>query len=958
MLSINKDWLVCSGNIVEAKNWHEEGIPIDNATIIDLPCPAHMALEDQRGVTWYQKKFYFDRYIDNHERVILKFESADFRCEPSLNGQMLGIHLGCEDPFSFDITDKIVTGENRLTVRVSKPYEESVDGYTFGEVPHRNQMSDGLISGWCYNESGLTGKVSVDILPDCRVVELFPETQAETGEMFVHITAYSDRAENTEAQIRLSTYMSPNGSEECAATADVVLCKGENKFTLSLKVNDVHLWSIDDPNLYIIEVVLSTKDSRHVFRERTGYRTFCVGEDGYFRLNGKRILLRASHTGNCMPLSVHNVSHDIELLRKDFLMAKAVGFNCVRFISGAALPIQLDLCDEIGLMVYEEPVASWRTENGPHAEENYLHDLLSMVKRDRCHPSITIWGLLNETPPTEPFDQICEVARFSLPALREIDPTRLVLYSSGRWDVVFAKDDERMKRVNEVGSLSNPYTCEWQKLWNGEGCGAPIDPEAIEVFDKSLQNGIGDVHFYPSHVPMPPRVIARYRAWGHGWRRPVFISESGIGSVLDTDMLIKEWERQGINGFYPDVKSVQMMNDSLKAMIRCYRLDKVLPFISTLMKGSMKNHVYYRRQCFDILRANPYCCGISLTGLLDHSICGEGLWTLFRQYKPGIADVLQNGFAPLKWCLFSPKTDLFVGEKLHVEAVLANEDQLTIGRSYTVRAGILNGNGVYDLRNYCVEISETNIRGLSVPIFEAEWETDKLPSGEYTFHVEFQDGAYATDGDMSFCLSEHCHTREEKSVYGVGLSDGEIAAFMKIGIIVKPIRDYDGEGVILCGHISKQEIMYLSQQLNNGATVIALRAAERDDFSTELLSEERRPVIENTENWLYHNEYVLIPSAPVFDHMETGVVSAARGTGFVSDLMFRASSGSEPDDTWAIAFCTGYPNKECFLGGFLIGKYCIGEGVLILNACQLLAGIDSVPYCEKLLVNLVDWASR
>lgn len=60
-------------------------------------------------------------------------------------------------------------------------------------------------------------------------------------------------------------------------------------------------------------------------------------------------------------------------------MAKAVGFNMIRFISGAALPLQMDLCDEIGLMVYEEPFASWRCLAGPHMVSLYWNDLLTMI---------------------------------------------------------------------------------------------------------------------------------------------------------------------------------------------------------------------------------------------------------------------------------------------------------------------------------------------------------------------------------------------------------------------------------------------------------------------------------------------------------------------------------------------------------------------------------------------------
>ena len=52
--------------------------------------------------------------------------------------------------------------------------------------------------------------------------------------------------------------------------------------------------------------------------------------------------------------------HDPDLARRDLLDVKVMGFNAIRFIWGGAERYQLDLCDEIGLMVYEESFASSR----------------------------------------------------------------------------------------------------------------------------------------------------------------------------------------------------------------------------------------------------------------------------------------------------------------------------------------------------------------------------------------------------------------------------------------------------------------------------------------------------------------------------------------------------------------------------------------------------------------------
>jgi len=116
------------------------------------------------------------------------------------------------------------------------------------------------------------------------------------------------------------------------------------------------------------------------------------------------------------------------MLRLDLLYAKASGFNMLRFISGMAHPYQLDLCDEIGLLVYEESLAGWELANSPKMKERYERSVREMVERDRSHPSLAMWGMLNETNDGPVFRE----AVADLPLVRSLDDSRLVLLSSGR----------------------------------------------------------------------------------------------------------------------------------------------------------------------------------------------------------------------------------------------------------------------------------------------------------------------------------------------------------------------------------------------------------------------------------------------------------------------------------------------------------------------------------------------
>ena len=96
---------------------------------------------------------------------------------------------------------------------------------------------------------------------------------------------------------------------------------------------------------------------------RCGFRDFRF-EDGYFRLNGQRILLKGALHMPVSPIS-GRVPYDPDFPRRDLLQLKVMGFNMVRFIAGIPRRCQLNLADEIGLMVYEESFASWLWEDSP-----------------------------------------------------------------------------------------------------------------------------------------------------------------------------------------------------------------------------------------------------------------------------------------------------------------------------------------------------------------------------------------------------------------------------------------------------------------------------------------------------------------------------------------------------------------------------------------------------------------
>jgi len=107
----------------------------------------------------------------------------------------------------------------------------------------------------------------------------------------------------------------------------------------------------------------------------------------------------------------------------------------------------------------------------------------AMIRRDRNHPSVAIWGLINETRDGPVFRQ----AVAFLPQLRALDPTRLALLASGRWD-----------SQPLIGSVSNPASTQWEHVWGVEAPGAPAVSSAWSREAAGHVEHAGDAHAYPS----------------------------------------------------------------------------------------------------------------------------------------------------------------------------------------------------------------------------------------------------------------------------------------------------------------------------------------------------------------------------------------------------------------------------------------------------------------------------
>lgn len=154
------------------------------------------------------------------------------------------------------------------------------------------------------------------------------------------------------------------------------------------------LWSPDYPQLYTAQIELTCGTDTLRTTERFGFRHFRFEENGPFYLNGKRLLLRGTHRHEDHAGVGAAMTED--MMRQEMRQIKDMGANFIRLGHYQQSDIILQLCDELGLLVWEEIPWCRGGLGGPAYRMQARRMLTHMIEQHRNHPSIILWGLGNE----------------------------------------------------------------------------------------------------------------------------------------------------------------------------------------------------------------------------------------------------------------------------------------------------------------------------------------------------------------------------------------------------------------------------------------------------------------------------------------------------------------------------------------------------------------------------------
>ena len=907
---------------------------------------------------YHKTAFYWCRFtpeldLCDTERVMLNFGGVDYACEVWLNSEYLGFAESPETPFSFDATDAIRIGEeNLLTVRVIPSSPEPIDGMALHYVPHRNKV-ERRRAGSNLNHSGIWYEVNLTAVPEVYITDKYYEGNIDTGEVKAKFFIKNLGKKKAEATLSVDIFdCTEKDRLATRATATVAAEVGSSEHEITLTIPSHKLWSTDEPNLYRMVARLESFSGTSYADARVGLREFKV-EGGYFYLNRKRIFLKSSHSGNAFPIG-QMLPKIPGQLRRDFIYAKAAGFNMLRAIAGQFRPEQIEIADEIGLLLYDECYASWcvgYSENAYYKNEEEFQKFVAekgdkdvgtlaqmlerwdnstdkMILRDRCSPSIVIWGLLNETRDNAVFRHAMDY----LTHLRELDPSRLVILNSSRYDF-----DLR------IASASSPYSYTWDVSFGNDGLDKNYqdDPMRYDV--------VGDNHKY-TPVPMTAKDQAYYKNLGKNMTNAVFHSENGIGSLFN---VIDEWRHFKQYGAHPDLEDCEWLEYQSRAFEKDFYefgLDKLFAFPELLLRESQRCTAEDRARFFSIIRSNPRISGYSLTGLLDHGMCGEGLFSYFRKWKPNTFDAVADGWASLRFCLFATENS-FTDEEITLEAHLANDGVLKSG-TYHARFAIASDDVIYHRFDKEFELDENE---LAVPIFKESVKLS-LPEGSYKFIAELDEGAPYAGSVEFFVTDRRSYEGASKEILIDSVSDGFAELVKKLALTRELSECNDTDKLLISGAKCKESLAKALDYAKKGGRVILLNTAaiitENDETKAMLADAVEGVCGQYNHEWLYHTEYVLADRG-VFSHFGNDkIMRLARFGELFPKFSFNAKKN--PDRAVCTGFLTGfYGVNDAYGVRHSLAGYKHGEGMIYLSGFKLEENLGH-PNTVKILSGIIN----
>ena len=456
-LDLNSIWDFKFLEHVDYDKFNVADVEYDDRLPVPSAFDAFPAYNGKRGLGVY--RCFVDVTPDTD--ALLKIGAAGMYCKVFIDGQIVGEHYSaytafeCKVPISKNICRELVIMTcNRFDYKTYPLQEIFFDFYAYG---------------------GIFRNVELQLLPVGELIDWVGVDTLDYKTGKVNVTVKSSGCQNISIDI---------DGELQYEFKNVDFSKGQSEFELSLK--DFSVWSPESPCLHTLTVDNGV-DSVTV---RIGIRQVWT-EKGKIILNGKPVKLLGFCRHEAHPQ--HGPALPYQQLVADLQILRDMGCNFVRGTHYAQDPRFLELCDEMGILVFEESMG-WGQNIKHFINENFIAAQLKqteeMLIASYNNPSIIIRGFLNEGE--SDIEESRECYELLIKLIRKKDPYRLVTYATNK-----ELDDCFLELVDVISFNLYPA---WYCDINDENPLKQITECISKSIDGLKERGLSDKPFIISEI--------------------------------------------------------------------------------------------------------------------------------------------------------------------------------------------------------------------------------------------------------------------------------------------------------------------------------------------------------------------------------------------------------------------------------------------------------------------------
>ncbi len=412
-------WM-CLNGLWEFTLLRDDSFPVSYEQKIRVPFPVESGLSgicrpvDPGDVLWYRRTVVLPSEWSHH-RVHLNIEASDWETRIWINGTRVGQHRGGYDPFCFDISPMLTSGEQEIVIAVR-------DVTDTGNQPRGKQVlrPEGI---YYTPASGIWGTVWLEPLPTyhIRSLKVEPDIDREQVRFLVD-------CEPSLASLDISVQVT-DGARSIATQL------GPAKSTLILDIPAPHLWSPEDPFLYGLRVSLFQNDTAvDTVSSYLGMRKVGIDRDEdapKLYLNNRPLFQIGTLDQGYWPDGVYTPPSD-EALKYDIQVTKQLGFNMLRKHVKVESRRFYTWCDRLGILVWQDmpsgdksaPPGQPDIQRSPDSARQFEEELSALIESHYNHPGIIMWIIFNEGWGQYDTERLTS-------RVKELDPTRLVSSASG-----------------------------------------------------------------------------------------------------------------------------------------------------------------------------------------------------------------------------------------------------------------------------------------------------------------------------------------------------------------------------------------------------------------------------------------------------------------------------------------------------------------------------------------------